>query len=217
MKIPLRIDIAGGWLDVPKLSKPNSYIVNCAISPFVSKEDWPYKTRAGLGGSAAWDILNGNDGIKSELDLGVGWQDGAVIKETGLCVWKSGHSPELEIKTSGNPLRNKMALLYTGYQHDTPNIVNKSRDYERISKASNVARIGVINNSLELLSIATNISYEVQLDEGMEPLPENDDAIAKKYCGGGFGGYALYLFNDSSKRDKFLLEEDVIGIEVFSI
>jgi hypothetical protein len=29
-------------------------------------------------------------------------------------------------------------------------------------------------------------------------------AIAKKYLGGGFGGYALYLFDSASKRDAFV-------------
>ncbi|MEY4243233.1 MAG: hypothetical protein RLZZ245_818, partial [Verrucomicrobiota bacterium] len=87
---PLRVDLAGGWLDVPRFSRPGEYIVNCAISPLVSLREWPYEKQAGLGGSGAWALLNGRDGVESEIDLGVGWQDPAVIRETGLCVWRSG-------------------------------------------------------------------------------------------------------------------------------
>jgi len=53
---------------------------------------------AGLGGSAAHALLNGKDPVQSELDLGVGWQDPAVIRETGLCVWRSGSKPVLDFK-----------------------------------------------------------------------------------------------------------------------
>src|SRR6185295_7341183 len=87
---PLRVDFAGGWLDVPRFARAGAYVVNCAISPTVSLRDWPYERNAGLGGSGAWALLNGKDGVGSELDLGVGWQDPAVISETGLCVWRSG-------------------------------------------------------------------------------------------------------------------------------
>ena len=82
--LPLRVDFAGGWLDVPRHSREGEFIVNCSISPLVSLKSWKYEQRAGLGGSAAWAYLNGHDPIKSELDLGVGWQDPAVIKEGGL-------------------------------------------------------------------------------------------------------------------------------------
>ena len=85
---PLRVDFAGGWLDVPRFSRAGGLIVNCAISPLVSIRSWEYAKRSGLGGSAAWALLNGEDGVHSELNLGVGWQDPAVIAETGLCVEK---------------------------------------------------------------------------------------------------------------------------------
>jgi len=110
---PLRVDFGGGWLDVPRLARPGAYIVNCAIAPTVSLRDWPYERNSGLGGSGAWALLNGRDGIGAELDLGVGWQDPAVVAETGLCVWRSGPRPELEIKTSGEFLRGCLALLWT--------------------------------------------------------------------------------------------------------
>jgi hypothetical protein len=59
----------------------------------------PYQAPgAGLGGSAAHAFLNGKDPVQSELDLGVGWQDPAVIRETGLCVWRSGPKPVLDFK-----------------------------------------------------------------------------------------------------------------------
>ena len=79
--------------------------------------DWPFHKCAGLGGSAAWSLLNGHDPVSKELDLGVGWQDPAVIQETGLCVWESGPSPVLHVKRSGSILTGKMAIAWTG-SHD---------------------------------------------------------------------------------------------------
>jgi hypothetical protein len=36
----------------------------------VSLNSWDYEKRSGLGGSAAWALLNGEDGVDSELNLG---------------------------------------------------------------------------------------------------------------------------------------------------
>jgi hypothetical protein len=38
----------------------------------------------------------------------------------------------------------------------------------------------------------------------MEPIPDIPGSIARKYCGGGYGGYALYLFNEESHRHTAL-------------
>lgn len=84
---PLRVDFAGGWLDgrvcvrpldrsadtlrlVPRFAVPGAFIVNCAISPAVTLNEWPYELKSGLGGSAAWAMLNGANGVESELNLG---------------------------------------------------------------------------------------------------------------------------------------------------
>ena len=52
------------------------------------------------------------------------------------------------------------------------------------------------------------LRYAVQRAEGMEPLPGDPvmnmpvtGALAWKYCGGGFGGYAVYLFAEQAQRD----------------
>jgi cytidyltransferase-like protein len=209
---PLRVDFGGGWLDVPRFARPGAFVVNCTISPTVSLRDWPYERNAGLGGSAAWAMLNGRDGITSELGLGVGWQDPAVVAESGLCVWKSGPRPVLEIKHNADFLRGRMALYWTGKQHSTPGVVDQSRDYEGIARAGTLARDGVWQQSLEQLAKGVRASYQVQRGEGMLPLPQDPacDAptllaryhpLAWKYCGGGFGGYALYLFPDQPARD----------------
>ncbi len=208
---PLRVDFAGGWLDVPAYARAGAYVVNCAISPTVSLRSWPYERNAGLGGSGAWALLNGHDGIKAELDLGVGWQDPAVIGETGLCVWRSGLRPELEIKIAGRFLRGCMALYWTGAPHDTPSMVADSRDYGAIATAGMSARDAVWRESLDGLAEAVRQSYAVQLAEGMAPLSGNASStspqagvlpLAWKYCGGGFGGYALYLCKDQADRDR---------------
>ena len=44
---------------------------------------------------------------------------------------------------------------------------------------------------------------QVQLGEGMAELPSHG-ALARKYCGGGHGGYALYLFGSEGARAEFL-------------
>ena len=203
---PLRVDFAGGWLDVPKYSREGAYIVNCTISPLVSLKNWNYEKRSGLGGSGAWALLNGDNGVDDELALGVGWQDPAVIKETGLCVWKSGEKPVLEFKKNGDMLAGKMAILWTNLEHDTPNNCNLERDYDRIQRAGTVAKKAVSSSNLGLLADAITLSYEAQLDEGMEQLPEVEGSIAKKYSGGGHGGYALYLFETIEDRDKCVSE-----------
>ena len=60
------------------------------------------------------------------------------------------------------------------------------------------------NTKVFIVSEAVQMSYKLQLDEGMLPLPEIKDALGYKYCGGGHGGYALYLFADSEKRQNAL-------------
>lgn len=201
---PLRVDFAGGWLDVPKYARPGTWIVNCAISPLVSLRSWPYERNAGLGGSGAWALLNGRDGIDAELDLGVGWQDPAVIRESGACVWRSGPRPTLEFKSNGEFLKGCMALLWTGKSHDTPGIAKLSRDFDGIARAGAIARAAVRLEDLHLLAEAVRSSYRVQLDEGMEPISLPVGGLATKYCGGGHGGYALVLFPDEGHRQTAL-------------
>ena len=214
--VPLRVDFAGGWLDVPSNSIPGEYIVNCAISPTVSLKEWEYRQGAGLGGSGGWSVLNGWDPVRSELGLGVGWQDPAVIAETGACVWKSGARPVLDFKNTGEFLNGKMAVYDTRIRHDTPGLASLQRDLQKIAKAARVARLGVQQQDVTVLSVAVQMSYQIQLEEGMLPLPEIGRALARKYCGGGHGGYALYLFNTQTERDEALAAcDDLYPIEPY--
>jgi cytidyltransferase-like protein len=187
---PLRIDFAGGWLDVPRFARDGAFVVNCAIAPLVSLREWPYERNAGLGGSGAWALLNGKDGIDSELELGVGWQDPAVIRETGCCVWRSGPRPVLDFKRHGDFLAGRLAIFWTGLPHDTPGVADHPRDYDRIADSGLIARTGVLEGSLDLLADGMRLYHEVQLAEGMEPLPDIPNSLGRKYCGGGYGGYA---------------------------
>jgi len=205
---PLRVDFAGGWLDVPRFARDGAYVVNCAIFPSVTLRSWPYEKQAGLGGSGAWALLNGKDGVDSELDMGVGWQDPAVIRETGWCVWKSGPRPRLQFKRNGDSLQGRMALLWTGKPHDTPGIADHARDYDLIEEAGRTARIATVGDDVEGLAEAVALSYRAQLAEGMDSLPELAGATARKYCGGGHGGYALYLFRDADQRKRALADTE---------
>jgi cytidyltransferase-like protein len=213
---PLRVDFAGGWLDVPRFAREGAYVVNCAISPVVSLRSWPYKQNAGLGGSGAWALLNGRDGVASELDLGVGWQDPAIIAETGLCVWRSGQRPLLEVKHNAAFLGGRMALYWTGTPHDTPDLVHRPRDYDAIERAGATARDAVWRSDLGLLAEAVRQSYAMQRAEGMDALPADvAGALACKYCGGGYGGYAVYLFGETAQRDAACERADFRPIEPF--
>ncbi|MGJ8697080.1 MAG: adenylyltransferase/cytidyltransferase family protein [Verrucomicrobiaceae bacterium] len=207
---PLRVDFAGGWLDVPKYAREGAYVVNCAISPRVSLKNWPYEKSAGLGGSGAWALLNGRDGVEAELGLGVGWQDPAVIQETGICVWKSGERPVLDFKRDGSFLAGRMALQWSGSDHDTPGAVDIDRDYDLIEKAGRQAAEAVYTESVEKLAEAIRMSYVVQLGEGMRELPEVPNCVARKYCGGGHGGYGLLLFANGADRDEAIRNDEAI-------
>ena len=198
---PLRVDFAGGWLDVPRHSREGAFVVNCAISPMVSLRDWNYEQRSGLGGSGAWALLRGEDGVEAELDLGVGWQDPAVIRESGLCVWRSGQLPVLEFKQNGDMLAGRLAIYWTGLEHDTPSNSDRDRNYDLIEQAGEIAKQAVHQRDFVMLAKAVETSYEVQLGEGMQELVSVEGAIANKYCGGGHGGYALYMFTDEAARD----------------
>jgi len=214
---PLRVDFAGGWLDVPRFARAGSYVVNCAISPLVSLREWEYEKQSGLGGSGAWALLNGRDGIDSELDLGVGWQDPAVITETGVCVWRSGQRPVLDFKRHGDFLAGRMAIYWTGRNHDTPGSVDFARDYDRIAEAGRIAREGVLLGELAILADGINAHHQTQLAEGMDALPPVTGSVAAKYCGGGYGGYALHVFGDERTRASALAAHPELRvIEPFS-
>ena len=201
---PLRVDFGGGWLDVPRYARKGAFIVNCAISPLVSLTNWGYEQQSGLGGSGAWALLNGNDGVESELNLGVGWQDPAVIRETGLCVWRSGAKPVLHFKRNGDFLRGHMAIHYTDIPHDTPATADNLRNYDLIEQAGACAKDAVFEASLSTLGTALDLSYKAQLQEGMHELSDAPGCLGRKYLGGGWGGYALYLFEQSEDRDSFV-------------
>jgi cytidyltransferase-like protein len=212
---PLRVDFAGGWLDVPRFARPGGYIVNCAISPLVSLQIWPYRAQSGLGGSGAYAMLRGDDGVRAELELGVGWQDPAIIAETGLCVWKSGGEPRLEFKRDGEMLRGRMGLHWTGSPHNTPAVADLWRDLDVIQQAGNLAREAVFREDLEGLAEAIRLSHRAQIEEGMPPLREAANALACKYCGGGWGGYALHLFATKAERDEWARSDGAMAIEPY--
>ena len=213
---PLRVDFAGGWLDVPENAIPGEFIVNCSISPTVSLKEWLYRQGAGLGGSGGWSVLNGWDPVASELGLGVGWQDPAVIAETGACVWKSGAKPVLDFKNTGEFLKGRMAVYDTRVKHYTPGFAGYERPFDRIARAARIARLGVLQQDVDVLAVAVQQSYQLQLEEGMLPLPDIGSQLAHKYCGGGHGGYALYLYPTQEQRDAAVDAcEDMYPIEPY--
>ena len=200
---PVRVDFAGGWLDTTGAHRTGGFVVNCSISPTVSKEKWDYSQRSGLGGSSAWALVNGINPFKYDLEHGNGWQDSAIVLETGCCVWKSGDSPVLEFKCTGEFLKGKMALYNTNHPHDTEILSKKDRDIPRIIEISKIARLGVLNQNIDILSLAVSLTYQEQLKEGMAELPYSNlkGLLGFKYCGSGHGGYGLYIFGTKEERD----------------
>jgi hypothetical protein len=195
-------------LDVPKFSREDGYIVNCTVVPGFSLDRTTavYPPGAGMGGSAAVSILHGESAIASELQAGVGWQDPAILLETGLVAWRSGAKPQLSVKRDPRPMLNgRMALLWTGRPHDVPTaeLVGRSRPYDKIAVAGRLAQMAVANGDFLGLVYAVNISCGAQEDEGMETLGFYG-SLGRKYCGSGWGGYALYLFGTEDERDKFV-------------
>lgn len=212
----LRVDFAGGWLDVPAYQIPGAYIVNCSISPLVSADNWPYRIGSGLGGSGAWWLLQGKDPVAQELAIGSGWQDGAIAIETGLCVWKSGDEPVLDFKGEYDFLTGRLAIYDTGIPHNTPNLSAMARDYEQIAAASILARAAVIQKDICGLARAIEMTYRVQLQEGMVPLPEIPTALGYKYCGSGHGGYGVYLFSNAQDRTVAVkMQADLTAVEPY--
>ena len=210
---PARVDFAGGWADDPH-NGIDGYVVNCSISPLVSIDNNPYGQCTGIGGSAIEIFLNSEDSVASELAKGVGWQDPVVISETGLCVWKTGGDPKLVVKYYPIFLEGLMALLWTqGRTERASDISVKKRPFGLIQIAGSLAANAVKNEDYSDLCDAVRISYDAQLAEGMEMLPEHK-AVAKKYCGAGWGGWALYLFDNFASRDQFV-EEGGVAIEPY--
>lgn len=211
--VPVRVDFAGGWLDVPKFSLQDAFIINCTIVPEMSLDKCPYEKGGGIGGSAAYALLCGKEPIEAELNMGVGWQDPAIIMERGLCVWRSGVKPILEAKFNPDWLYNRMGLYWTGKRHSTVDLLNLKRDYQLINWAGLRAYEACFKKQLATMCLAVNESYFQQVkDEGMEELP-NFGESAKKYCGSGHGGYALYMFRDEYKRVEFLKRENTMDIQ----
>lgn len=212
--VPLRVDFAGGWFDVPKLAEDGQYIINCTITPGLSLEDNWAHPGAGLGGSAAWAMLRGDDPVEFELACGVGWQDPACLVETGLCVWKSGYKPSLDFKQSAEWLDGLMAIKKIPGHHKTVDLVNKPRNYNLIRTAGTVGRNAVRHKSIHELSQAIQLTARMHFEEGMDQLPHFGE-MAAKYCGSGYGGYALYLFPKRQERDEFVVQHDGIAIEPY--
>ena len=111
--------------------------------------------------------------------------------------------PVLDVKTSGEWLRGLMALGWTGKPHNTPSMVSNTRNLALISEAGRICRNAVRAGAFMTLVTGVNMSYQAQRQEGMDDLPSVGE-IAKKYCGGGFGGYGLFLFTNSTNRDTFV-------------
>lgn len=91
-----------------------------------------------------------------------------------------------------------------------------TRDYNLVEKAGQLARQAVLpdQENLQGLAAAVQVSYQMQRQEGMAALP-NHGELAKKYCGGGWGGYAVYLFGSSEERDAFVQTQGAHSIEPY--
>ena len=108
-----------------------------------------------------------------------------------------------------------MAIFFTGKSHNTPNLANLKRDYDAIYKAGLLSKKAVEKSSLIILAKSIRESYVVQLKEGMDKLPDLNKSLARKYLGGGHGGYALYIFKDKKDRDGVLKQKNIKIVEPY--
>lgn len=225
---------------MPRFAIPGAYVVNMSISPIVSLANlasvntsgmsseevmslnrrmataaWPYEhPGSGLGGSAAWHILNGRDPLTEELKC-AGWQDAGILSDPkgGLIVWASGQGPVVVHRDTGDWLRGMLALHWTGKSHDTASLVDRPRDYNAIASASHIACKAVMRQDVRALADAVDMSYRQQREEGMDFLPVL--GLAAKYCGAGHGGYAVYIFENQRQRDRAVREKGMMAVEPY--
>lgn len=208
--IPMRVDICGGWLDLPRYADVNGYIVNVAVTPGIDAHDWHHG--GGMGGSAAAAVKRGEDAVQAELDKGVGWQDPAVILETGWCVWRPGKMPDLVSKDRGLFAWGRMAVEWTGQPHCTASLAKREPDIEAIAAVSREF-VDKWRMKPQWIAKAINATYAIQRRSGMEPLRRYGMAV--KYCGSGFGGYALHFFPRVEERAMAVREYGLIPIEPY--
>lgn len=90
-----------------------------------------------------------------------------MIRETGLCVWRSGISSVLDFKHNGDFLSGRLAIFWTGSPHDTPGVVDNRRDYDGIARSGRIAREGVLHADIQRLAEGVRVYHETQLAEGM--------------------------------------------------
>lgn len=115
-------------------------------------------------------------------------------------------------------LEGKMAIYWTGDPHDTPATAKLEKDLDAIETAGKKARDAVWASDYSMLCEAVNMSYKVQLGEGMNELvasPTGINVKAKKYLGGGFGGYVLFLFDSKEERDKIIEHDGFRSVEPY--
>lgn len=205
---PVRVDLAGGWLDTG--ISDDGFVINCTISPGL---EYPWKSPSGLGGSAAMAYARGRAAVLDEVTTSAGWQDAAVIEHRGLCVWKAGAAPCLDSAYPVDLLKGRMALLYVGPRPSTKEIQQRPRDVSLLIRSSRLVEAGIRHSNHYRICAGVQIAYEAQLQEGMKPLPVIEEASACKYCGSGWGGYALYLFPSFAARERATLYHDLIKVE----
>ena len=112
------------------------------------------------------------------------------------------------------PIRNP--IFDTRIKHNTPGLAGLERPFRKIAKAASVARLGIKEQDIAVLAIGVQMSYQLQLEEGQAPLPKIGDCLAHKYCGGGHGGYAVYLYETPEAREAALEScEDLYPVEPF--
>jgi hypothetical protein len=121
-----------------------------------------------------------------------------------------------------------MAIYWSGGTHDTPGNANNVRDFDAIARAGALAREAVWTSDINKLAEAVRVSYAMQIGEKMTPLPGDPASgaagsaalggvvpLAWKYCGGGHGGYAVYLCGDAADRERLCAQPSFRAIEPY--
>lgn len=179
-RLPIRINFAGSWLDSPAHAVDGAFVVNCTVHPAA---------------------LDDGSAVFNPKVCKVGWQETALLAETGLCVWRSGDRPVLESKHNPDWLCGLLALQRLLPQLKAEELVHMPRNYAERAEASRIAAKAASERNVTKLAEAVNMEHNAELEEGFSPVPSALNALAYKYA--GTSGYAVYLFSDRISRDRF--------------
>jgi len=237
MKLPVRIDLIGGWSDQP-LWKHRAAVVNAAVGwdgqyPITIKDGKVTSLVEGIGTGLgissiiqAGLILDKNrnaDYVADVLDWEEkqgtrgGWQDQIGGIEPGLKLLTSNDHKKIEIHSIEHPITDYLVLFDTGLRRPAKTIGDKVRELFGTRKFDSVLKRNVADASR--VTEMTGEEFAQVCIEGWERLNRLVDmdmpcpnlGMGHKLCGAGGGGYGVY-FVEPLDREEVIMGLTQLGI-----